>query len=87
MNKLNSLLKFSEAPFYYLGLSAVLNSSEWSNQEFFQVVMGMIRGVWNVALASVNGKMVLAASLSAAIWDWEGIVPVDRRQSPVRGDH
>lgn len=68
-NKLNSLLKLSEAPFYYLGLSVVLNSSEWSNQEFFQVVMGMIRGVWNVALASVNGKMVLAASLSAAIWD------------------
>lgn len=51
------------------------------------MVVGLLSVVWNAALASVDGKMVLTATLSAAAWDCEGIVPVDRRLSTARGDH
>lgn len=49
--------------------------------------MGMILKVWNAASAAINGKMVLAATLSAAIRDGAGIVPVDRRLNTARENH
>lgn len=69
-NEYNSFtVLFLQALLYQFELSIALHVFKWSNQPFFQPVMGMILKVWNAASAAIDGKMVLTASSSAAIRD------------------